>query len=86
MRGRVGLLDLLADGRPPPQPIATPQDEPDARELAPPDPEARARAALLAAELRSGAHDERLHELVEPLRAEVRAKLEVANPRWLTPS
>ena len=54
-----------------------------ARELPPDDPAARERAAQLAAALRSGAHDAELDALVDPLRAEVRAKLEVANPRWI---
>ncbi len=54
-----------------------------ARELPPDDPAARERAARLAAELRAGEHDTGLDALVGPLRAEVRAKLEVANPRWI---
>lgn len=54
-----------------------------ARELPPPDPEAWADAARLSARLRSGACDEALDALVDPLRAQVRAKLEIANPRWL---
>ena len=43
----------------------------------------RARAAKLAAALAAGEHDAGLDALVDPLRAEVRAKLEVANPRWI---
>ena len=54
-----------------------------ARELPPDDPAPRERAARLAASLRAGEHDDALDDLVDPLRAEVRAKLEVANPRWL---
>jgi aminoglycoside phosphotransferase (APT) family kinase protein len=54
-----------------------------ARELPPGDPAVREPAAALAAALRSGAHDGALGALVDPLRARVRAKLEVANPRWL---
>ena len=54
-----------------------------ARELPPDDPAPRARAAKLAAALRAGEHDAGLDALVDPLRAEVRAKLEVANPRWI---
>ena len=54
-----------------------------ARELPPDDPAARERAARLAAALRAGRHDAELDALVDPLRAEVRAKLEVANPRWI---
>ena len=54
-----------------------------ARELPPDDPAPRERAAQLAAALRAGAHDADLDALVDPLRAEVRAKLEVANPRWI---
>ena len=54
-----------------------------ARELPPDDPAPRERAARLAAELRAGEHDDALDASVDPLRAEVRAKLEVANPRWL---
>ena len=38
----------------------------------------------LGAALRAGAHDAELDDLVDPRRAEVRAKLEVANPRWIT--
>jgi aminoglycoside phosphotransferase (APT) family kinase protein len=54
-----------------------------ARELPPDDPAPRERAARLAAEVRAGTHDAGLDALVDPLRAEVRAKLEVANPRWI---
>ena len=54
-----------------------------ARELPPDDPAPRERAAQLAAALRAGEHDAGLDALVDPLRAEVRAKLEVANPRWI---
>jgi len=53
-----------------------------ARELPPEEPAPRARAARLAAALRAGEHDAGLDELVDPLRAEVRAKLAVANPAW----
>ncbi len=54
-----------------------------ARELPPADPAARAASERLGAALRAGAHDAELDDLVDPLRAEVRAKLEVANPRWI---
>jgi len=54
-----------------------------ARELPPDGPAARERFAQRAAALRSGAHDAELDALVDQLRAEVRAKLEVANPRWI---
>jgi len=54
-----------------------------ARELPPDDPAPRERAARLAAALRAGEHDGELDSLVDPLRAQVRAKLEVANPRWI---
>jgi aminoglycoside phosphotransferase (APT) family kinase protein len=54
-----------------------------ARELPPDDPAPRERAARLAAAVRGGAHDAGLDALVDPMRAEVRAKLEVANPRWI---
>lgn len=54
-----------------------------ARELPPDDPAPRERAARLAAALRAGEHDAGLDALVDTLRAEVRAKLEVANPRWI---
>ena len=70
-----------------------------ARELPPDDPAPRERAARLAGALRAGEHDAGLdalvdtlrageHDagldaLVDTLRAEVRAKLEVANPRWI---
>ncbi|MEA2310940.1 MAG: hypothetical protein QOE28_908 [Solirubrobacteraceae bacterium] len=53
-----------------------------ARELPPEDPAARDPARKLGAELRGGAHDGALDALVDPLRAEVLAKLEVANPGW----
>jgi aminoglycoside phosphotransferase (APT) family kinase protein len=114
------LLELLAEGRPPPPAAEAPQDRPDAqellgavaeylrelrartpgedafplavaanacrvvaREVGPADPVARRDAARLSGELRAGRHDARLSELLDPLRARVRAKLEVANPRWL---
>jgi aminoglycoside phosphotransferase (APT) family kinase protein len=54
-----------------------------ARELPPDDPAPRERAARLAGALRAGEHDAGLDALVDTLRAEVRAKLEVANPRWV---
>jgi Domain of unknown function (DUF6285) len=54
-----------------------------AREIPAPDPEARTRLARLSAALRGGAHDADLDSVVDPLRAQVRAKLEVANPRWI---
>ena len=61
-----------------------------ARELpadfSPLDPAARERSAELAARVRAGSLDGQLDGLVDTLRAEVRAKLEVANPRWLTPT
>ncbi len=43
---------------------------------------ARERSAALVAEIRAGAHDERLEQLVRELRAEVRAKLAVARPGY----
>jgi hypothetical protein len=42
--------------------------------------------AALAAAIRSGELDERQAEVIEVLRQTVRAKLEVANPRYLPPS
>lgn len=54
-----------------------------ARELPAPDPSRRTAARTLATELRSGVHDQNLDALLDPLRAIVRAKLEVANPRWI---
>lgn len=54
-----------------------------AREQPDDDAAARERAAQLAAALRAGEHDAGLDDLVDPLRAQVRAKLEVANPRWI---
>jgi aminoglycoside phosphotransferase (APT) family kinase protein len=54
-----------------------------AREIPAPDPEARTRLARLSAALRGGAHDADLDSVVDLLRAQVRAKLEVANPRWI---
>ena len=51
-------------------------------DLVPSDPEAPERARLLAAELRAGLHDDRLDELVGPLRAVARARLAVAHPGW----
>ena len=50
---------------------------------APGRPGAAGRAARLAAALRAGAHDAELDASSITLRAEVRAKLEVANPRWI---
>lgn len=41
--------------------------------------------ASLAAAIRAGEEDERLHEVRRAVAASVRAKLEVANPRWLDP-
>jgi aminoglycoside phosphotransferase (APT) family kinase protein len=54
-----------------------------AREVARPDPDVRARLTDLSAALRGGDHDADLDSLIDPLRAQVRAKLEVANPRWI---
>jgi aminoglycoside phosphotransferase (APT) family kinase protein len=54
-----------------------------ARELPADDSGPRERSAQLAAALRAGERDAELDALVDPLRAEVRAKLEVANPRWI---
>jgi hypothetical protein len=42
--------------------------------------------AALAAAIRSGALDDRRREVLQVLRQTVRAKLEVANPRYLHPS
>ena len=42
--------------------------------------------AALAAAIRNGDFDDRRSELLEVLRSTVRAKLEVANPRYLGPS
>jgi hypothetical protein len=42
--------------------------------------------AALAAAIRSGTLDDRRSEVLETLRETVRAKLEVANPRYLPPS
>lgn len=55
-----------------------------ARELPPEDPAPSERAVALSCALRAGEHDDALESLVDPLRAEVRAKLEVVNPRWLS--
>lgn len=52
-----------------------------AREVEPLAPDRSAEAAL-AAEIRSGAWDDRLLELAGRLREEVRAKLAVAHPGW----
>jgi aminoglycoside phosphotransferase (APT) family kinase protein len=48
-----------------------------------PAPAGREDAARLAAEIRAGAHDDDLDALIDPQRAAVRGKLEVANPRWI---
>jgi hypothetical protein len=52
-----------------------------ARETAPLAP-GREEQRALAAEIRSGAWDERLPELAERLREEVRGKVAVAHPGW----
>ncbi len=51
----------------------------------PKQPAARERSAALCAQVRAGSLDGRLDGLIETQRAEVRAKLEVANPRWAAP-
>ena len=117
------LLQLLADGRPPPPAARAGQDAPDAskllglvaaylrEELRPAVPTEHAFRLLvaanacsvvareltadfapvglehgdgLAAELRTGAHDDRLDELIDPLRATTLGRLGVAHPGWET--
>jgi Domain of unknown function (DUF6285) len=46
----------------------------------------RERQAQLARRIRDGAYDDRLADLAPVLRAGLRARLAVANPRWLEPS
>jgi aminoglycoside phosphotransferase (APT) family kinase protein len=50
--------------------------------FSPRQPLAHELAAELSAALRAGLHDGELRELVDPLRAQTRAKLKVANPPW----
>ncbi len=50
--------------------------------FSPKQPLAYELAAELSAALRAGSHDGELQELVDPLRAQTRAKLKVANPGW----
>lgn len=52
-----------------------------AREIAPLAPD-RSREAALAEEIRAGAWDDRLVELAERVREDVRAKVDVAHPGW----
>jgi aminoglycoside phosphotransferase (APT) family kinase protein len=48
----------------------------------PNQPAARGQAAQLAGALRAGARDAELELLIDPLRAQVRAKLRIAHPGW----
>lgn len=55
-----------------------------AREIVPLAPD-RAAQRELAAAIRAGAYDDRLDELTERMRAEVRARVDVAHPGWSEP-